>query len=197
MTCASYLRTIPALVVAVLCLGSALSSPYRDEDLRPLIASSALDSDTGVFLDMRTRRGSGQQLYYSPHSFTSKRMNQISCSCCSNSFNSNCCFQCMQRLGKRSGARSDNKNEAPELLRNGPELYYNEGGRSSDHDLLSMPLQPEVSDWRAKGRACSCCLYQMHQEPFAQSWPCCRLCKRSKRSVGAVPAPAETSKKET
>ncbi|XP_059165831.1 uncharacterized protein LOC131948292 [Physella acuta] len=34
----------------------------------------------------------------------SKRYGYISCHCCSNSFNSNCCFQCMKSLGlaKRS-----------------------------------------------------------------------------------------------
>ncbi|CAL1530073.1 unnamed protein product [Lymnaea stagnalis] len=89
----------------------------------------------------------------------SKRINQMSCHCCSNSFNSNCCYQCMQSMGKRSQPI--------------------ESVSSHKLDVASQILGMEYEDDESStSQVCHCCILQMSRSPSAASWPCCDSCDR-------------------
>ncbi|BFY98844.1 hypothetical protein BsWGS_01883 [Bradybaena similaris] len=99
-----------------------------------------------------------------------KRMSQISCHCCSLSFNSHCCLKCMSRL--RIGRRSTETN-------------YNDDHQLTDHsnaiedNINSTPEKtPKTDDSkRTQATLCTCCMEQIIRNPYIHWWPCCIQCQ--------------------
>ncbi|CAG5132856.1 unnamed protein product [Candidula unifasciata] len=101
-------------------------------------------------------------------SWIAKRMSQMSCHCCSNSFNSHCCLQCMRSVGKR-GDVSASLNPFEDTTEDINERFISVD-RSGPKDA--------TNDWTTNSLLCFCCLLQMDRQHSSSSrlWSCCDKC---------------------
>ncbi|BFZ01759.1 hypothetical protein BsWGS_04798 [Bradybaena similaris] len=92
-----------------------------------------------------------------------KRMSQMSCHCCSNSFNSHCCLQCMRSVGKRgdAGASIDLLGDVPE-----------DTGERLVSPVISIPNEAKND----RTLLCFCCILQMGIQSSSGLWSCCDKC---------------------
>ncbi|KAK0060169.1 hypothetical protein Bpfe_010356 [Biomphalaria pfeifferi] len=90
----------------------------------------------------------------------SKRINQVACHCCSNSFNSNCCYKCMKSMGKRSVSVPDDQQ---------PVVSQEVSKEVLDLDFNDKEVREDVD-------YCLCCVLEKEVDSSVSSSTCCKLC---------------------
>ncbi|GFO14549.1 hypothetical protein PoB_004105400 [Plakobranchus ocellatus] len=170
-----------AAVVLVVLLPQAYSYHYSldAEELDHLVSPSSLSSSSSPGTSI------------SQTSLRKKRVSQISCQCCSNSFNSHCCLKCMQRVGKRSPAYFNRREHPDHLLEVAPlqndVLPFSAEERYRMESIMPSSISGneddviQLEDGYPWERQCGCCLNQIRDFPQAMEWPCCIRCLSRRR----------------
>ncbi|KAK3775834.1 hypothetical protein RRG08_041547 [Elysia crispata] len=180
-----------AVVLAVALPGiSTYKHPRESEDLSQLTPSSLSSPTFSSSSSSALYPQLGHKLAIrSLSSMRKKRISQMSCHCCSNSFNSHCCLKCMQRVGKRSNAADPYATRhASDRQRHyfafnpsdaEPFLYPSEGDSQLTSPTSGFERNDKMIETEAlesMGVRCLCCLNQMLETPEATKWPCCSEC---------------------
>ncbi|RUS88811.1 hypothetical protein EGW08_003441, partial [Elysia chlorotica] len=188
------LRTAVVLALALPAAMSTHQQQVESDDLNRMATSSlsspafSASSSSALYPELGPRL-----VRSSLSSMRKKRISQMSCHCCSNSFNSHCCLKCMQRVGKRSNTvdrytsrqTSDRQGQnfafnplstevfyyTPERIAHGASQL---SSRSSGLEQNDKPL--EAGGVQSLGIRCFCCVNQILENPEAAQWPCCDNC---------------------